>query len=92
MAVREELRLETAGALRAIDALEKIRPIADGHGATLAQLAINWVAGEPGITSAIVGARSPEQVVENAGALDFDLSAEERTIVRQTFEELGNPG
>jgi aryl-alcohol dehydrogenase-like predicted oxidoreductase len=76
---------------RVLDALEKIRPIADGHGATLAQLAINWVVGEPGITSAIVGARSPEQVVENAGALAFDLGADERATIRKMFEELGDP-
>jgi len=76
---------------RVLDALETVRPIADGYDATLAQLAINWVVGEPGITSAIVGARNPAQVAENADALGFNLSPEERTIVRRTFEGLGEP-
>lgn len=76
---------------RILDTLEKIKPIADEHGKTLAQLAINWVITEPGITSAIVGARTPKQVHENAKACDFRLSEDERQMIRGCFEELGEP-
>ena len=55
--------------------LEEIRPIADEHGATLAQLALAWTLARPGLTHALAGARNPAQVDENAGAADMDLSA-----------------
>lgn len=54
---------------------------------TRAQLAVAWgVIGEPGITAAIVGARTPEQAVENAKVAQFRLSEEERAEVRKVFE------
>ncbi len=71
---------------RVLDCLDKVRPIAEDHGMTLAQLAVAWVIGEPGITSAIVGARTPEQAVENAKAAEFNLSEEERIQIRRVFE------
>src|SRR4051812_23011982 len=43
---------------RVLSALEKVKPIADKHGASYAQLVINWTMTEPGITAAIVGARN----------------------------------
>jgi aryl-alcohol dehydrogenase-like predicted oxidoreductase len=68
------------------DALEKIRPIADGHGASLSQVVINWTIQEPGITAALVGARNAEQAAQNAGALDFKLTAEEIARIREVFD------
>jgi len=76
---------------RLLDTLEKIRPIADDHRATMAQIAVNWVIHEKGITSAIVGARNREQVEENVKASDFKLSEDERRTIRRCFEELGEP-
>jgi aryl-alcohol dehydrogenase-like predicted oxidoreductase len=57
--------------------LEEIRPIAEERGATLAQLALAWTLGRPGLTHALAGARNPAQVEENEGAAAVDLSAEE---------------
>ncbi len=71
--------------MRVLTCLDKVRPIAERHGMTLAQLAIAWVIAEPGITAAIVGARNPEQAVENAKAAAFRLSEEERGEVRRVF-------
>ncbi|MGW9041300.1 aldo/keto reductase [Streptomyces lydicus] len=45
--------------LRLADAL---RPVADRHGVTVAEVAIAWTLAWPGITGAIVGARSARQV------------------------------
>jgi aryl-alcohol dehydrogenase-like predicted oxidoreductase len=53
---------------------------------TRAQLAVAWVIAELGITAAIVGARPPEQVRENAKAAQFKLSEDERGEVRKVFE------
>ncbi|PIG91460.1 aldo/keto reductase [Gloeocapsopsis sp. IPPAS B-1203] len=61
---------------RAQQALEKLRPIAERHQASLANLAIAWLIAQPQ-TQAIVGARTAEQAVGNAKAATVQLSTEE---------------
>ena len=51
-----------------LEAVQRLRPIADGAGLTMAQLALAWVLREPNVASAIIGATRPEQVHENAAA------------------------
>ncbi|GAA0581496.1 aldo/keto reductase [Kribbella sandramycini] len=58
--------------------LDVVRSVADELGVTAAQVAVNWVATQPGIASAIVGASSPEQLTTTMAALDFELPAELR--------------
>lgn len=77
---------------RVLDFLEKVRPIADGHDATLAQLAANWVISQEGLTVAITGARNPAQVDENVKAGEFALSESELAEIRALLDELGGPG
>ncbi len=72
---------------RVLSALEKIKPIAQRHGASLAQLAINWTVHEPGITAALVGARNAEQATHNAQAMQFKLTDDERAQIRAAFDE-----
>lgn len=72
---------------RVLAALEKIKPIAHRHGASLAQLAINWTVHEPGITAALVGARNAEQATHNAQAMQFKLTDDERAQIRAAFDE-----
>jgi aryl-alcohol dehydrogenase-like predicted oxidoreductase len=72
---------------RVLAALEKVKPIAEKHKASLAQVAINWTFSEPGITAALVGARNAEQATHNAGAMNFTLSADERATIRREFDE-----
>ena len=62
---------------RALAAVEQLKPIAEKYGATTGQLAIAWVLAQPGLTSAIVGARTPEQVRDNAKAAALQISAED---------------
>ena len=56
-----------------LEAVQRLRPIADGLGLTMAQLAVAWVLREPNVASAIVGASRPEQLDENAGASGVKL-------------------
>jgi aryl-alcohol dehydrogenase-like predicted oxidoreductase len=56
-----------------LEAVQRLRPIADGLGITMAQLALAWVLREPNLASAIIGASRPEQVEENAGASGIEL-------------------
>jgi aryl-alcohol dehydrogenase-like predicted oxidoreductase len=73
---------------RVLAALEKVKPIADRHGASSAQLVINWTVHEPGITAALVGARNAEQAVHNAGAMKFTLTEQERREIRRAFDDV----
>ncbi|MCU0515249.1 MAG: aldo/keto reductase [Oscillatoria sp. Prado101] len=61
---------------RALAALDKLRPIADRHQCSLAQLALAWLIAQPQ-TCAIAGARNAEQAVGNAGAAVVQLDAGE---------------
>ncbi len=72
---------------RVLSALEQIKPICERHNASYAQVVINWTFNQPGITAAIVGARNAEQVIHNAAAMRLSLSEEERSAIRQAFDE-----
>jgi aryl-alcohol dehydrogenase-like predicted oxidoreductase len=51
-----------------LEAVQRLRPIAEGAGLTMAQLALAWVLRQGNVASAIVGASRPEQVHANASA------------------------
>jgi aryl-alcohol dehydrogenase-like predicted oxidoreductase len=51
-----------------LEAVQKLKPLAQDSGCTLSQFALAWVLREPNVASAIVGASRPEQLEENAGA------------------------
>ncbi len=54
-------------------AVQRLAPIAEQLGISMAQLAIAWVLREPNVSSAIVGASRPEQVDENVAASGIEL-------------------
>lgn len=62
---------------RANALLEKIKPIAEKHHASFAQLVLNWTMQRPGVACVLAGARDEKQVQDNAKALSFTLSQEE---------------
>ncbi|MFP4605458.1 MAG: aldo/keto reductase [Bacteroidales bacterium] len=68
--------------------LNKIKPIAEEHNATLAQLALSWTLHQPAVIVALAGARNPEQIEDNAGAADIKLSKEELEKINQHLNEL----
>ncbi|MCW3026102.1 MAG: aldo/keto reductase [Solirubrobacterales bacterium] len=53
---------------RVLEAVQRLRPVAEEAGLTMAQLALAWVLRQPNVASAIVGATRPEQVHANASA------------------------
>jgi 1-deoxyxylulose-5-phosphate synthase len=57
-----------------LEAVARLRPVADGAGLTMSQLALAWVLRQPNVAAAIVGATRPEQVHENARAAGVVLS------------------
>ena len=58
-----------------IEKVRQLKPIADGLGVTRASLALAWVLRQPGVSSAIVGATSPEQMKQNLAHKDLRLDA-----------------
>ena len=54
--------------------VQDLRPIADDLGVSMAQLAIAWVLHNDNVAAAIMGASRPEQVTDNASAVDLSLS------------------
>ncbi|MDM0022545.1 aldo/keto reductase [Variovorax saccharolyticus] len=62
---------------RAWDCVDAMRPIAEAHGVSVAQVALAWLLHQKQVTSVIVGARRPEQLADNLGATQVRLSAGE---------------
>jgi aryl-alcohol dehydrogenase-like predicted oxidoreductase len=58
---------------RVLEAVQRLAPIAEGAGLTMAQMALAWVLRQPNVASAIVGASRPEQVHANASASGITL-------------------
>ncbi|WP_406016651.1 aldo/keto reductase family protein [Streptomyces sp. NBC_00984] len=67
-----------AGWLRddVLERVQRLRPLADGAGLSLAQLAVAWVLQNSNVSAAIIGASRPEQVTENVRAAGVTLDAE----------------
>ena len=57
--------------------LKNLKEVADGRGVSMAQIAINWVLHNPHVQVALVGAKTPEQVISNIGAASFTMTDEE---------------
>lgn len=62
---------------KVLAAVDRMKPMAEGEGRSLADLALNWTLGRPGVTSLLVGMRQARHVDQNLGALGWELSAED---------------
>lgn len=71
---------------KAINFVEKMRPIAEKYKKTVGQIAVAWVLNHPPITSAIVGARTIEQVEGNIGASGFTLGVEDIQLIEKELQ------
>jgi aryl-alcohol dehydrogenase-like predicted oxidoreductase len=56
--------------------VDRLRPVAEKAGMSLAHLALAWVLRRPEVASAIIGASRPAQVTENAAASGRTLPAD----------------
>ena len=61
-----------------IEIADAVKAVAAEIGRSPAQVALNWLLGQPGVTSPILGARTLSQLEDNLGALAFDLEPEHR--------------
>jgi len=58
-----------------LETVQRLVPVAERNGLTMAQLALAWVLREENVASAIVGASRPEQVRDNTSASGIELDA-----------------
>ncbi len=71
-----------------LEAVERLRGVAEGAGLTLPQLALAWVLRQPNVASAIVGASRPEQVRANASASGIALSPDTLAAVDEAVGDV----
>jgi aryl-alcohol dehydrogenase-like predicted oxidoreductase len=67
--------------------LNTIKPLADDHHLSLAQLVLCWTLEQPAINTVLVGARNPKQVKENAISGDVRL---EKSVIEEINSKLGD--
>jgi aryl-alcohol dehydrogenase-like predicted oxidoreductase len=65
------------GTERTWDVIAAVEEVARQRGASMAEVALAWVTGRPGVTSTILGARTLEQLEANLHSADLTLTADE---------------
>jgi aryl-alcohol dehydrogenase-like predicted oxidoreductase len=73
---------------RKLEAVEQLAAVADGAGVSMIELAIAFVVNHPGVTSAIVGPRTMEQLESQLPAADVELD----TATLDRIDEIVRPG
>jgi aryl-alcohol dehydrogenase-like predicted oxidoreductase len=68
---------------------DALRPVADRRGTTVAAVAVAWTLAWPGVTGAIVGARSPGQVDGWIDAAGLALSGEDLEEIARAIDRTG---
>ncbi len=68
--------------------LERIKPLTHEKKASLAQLVLRWTIEQPGITVALAGARNAAQAIENADAINLNLTKEEIDLINSELNRL----
>lgn len=86
---RRRPRFQSPAVERALALVERLRPVAAGLGASVAELAIAWTLHVGGVTGAIAGARRPAQVDGWIGAAGLELGAESLEAIASAIEETG---
>jgi aryl-alcohol dehydrogenase-like predicted oxidoreductase len=67
--------------------LDALLEVSRQVGKAPAQVALNWLATQPGVTSVILGATKPAQLAENLACLDFSIPAD----LRKRLDDVGKP-
>ena len=75
---------------RAQNALQQLKPIAERHNCSLAQLSLAWLIAQPQ-TNAIAGARTAEQAKDNAEAAAVNLSNDEIEEIDRIGRQVTDP-
>jgi aryl-alcohol dehydrogenase-like predicted oxidoreductase len=72
---------------RLYDTIDVLVEVAESRGVSAAQVALAWLLGRPSISSVIIGARTDEQLADNLGAIDLDLSDDDRSRLEKVSRQ-----
>jgi aryl-alcohol dehydrogenase-like predicted oxidoreductase len=61
--------------------VESLAEFAKGHGHTMLELAVSWLAAQPAVASIIAGAKTPEQVKSNASAANWKMTPDDLAAI-----------
>lgn len=76
---------------RALKVVDLVKVVADEIGASPAEVALRWVVDCGTILSALVGVRTPEEIAQNARALEIELSSEQTAALDAASREFFDP-
>jgi 1-deoxyxylulose-5-phosphate synthase len=74
-----------------LEAVQRLRPIAEGLGLSMAQLALAWVLRQPNVAAAITGASRPEQIDDNVGAVGVTLDEATLAAIDEAVDGVVGP-
>ncbi len=81
-AARKDRRIyQTEWREESFDIAEQLKHLAEAHGKTISQFALNWVLANTLITSVIIGPRTMEQLEDNLGALGWSFTHEDEKAI-----------
>jgi len=66
--------------------VNKLKPVAEGYGKSVGQLAVRWCLEQPGVDVALCGARSPQQIEELVGAVGWSLQPSDLAFIDEVVE------
>ena len=84
---RDNPRFSAANRQKAMDFADAIQPVAERHGASIAQTVIAWTLAQPGVTFALCGARNPAQAIDNARAGTIRLDEDDLSAINRAVTE-----
>ena len=73
---------------KAMELVEVLRQIAAEVDKPVAHVAINWLNQQDGVTSALVGAKTPEQAEQNAASAEWELSLEQLDTIEAAYKRI----
>jgi aryl-alcohol dehydrogenase-like predicted oxidoreductase len=68
---------------RLFDIIETMVAVGDAHGVSAAQVALAWIVGRPGVTTAVIGARKEQQLDDNLAAANLELADDEIAAIEK---------
>ena len=78
---KDNPRFSVANRRKVASFADAIRPVAEAHAATIAQIVIAWTIAQPGVTFALCGARNPAQARDNARAGTIRLARDDLSAI-----------
>ncbi len=71
------------------DFLDELRAIAADCNRTVSQIVVNWTIHRPGITAALCGAKTPDQIIDTAAAMGWQLPPEHTERIERAIAKRG---